>query len=137
MSNRKRKKSNSKKGFTLLEVLLVLVILVVLGSMATIFVRRARKQAFYNTAKAQIDAFASPLEMYESDNLRFPNSAEGLEALRVPPGGGDPYLNKNIPTDPWGNPYQYELLNQEQYRIWSWGADGLDNTADDVIVEAG
>jgi general secretion pathway protein G len=127
----KRRRSR-RGGFTLLEVLLVLVILVILGSTATMFIRGAGKKARYNVAKAQIAAFEDALQMYELDYLSYPSSSEGLQALVTPPNGGDPFLDKQIPLDPWGNPYQYALISPEQPRIWSMGQDGTDGTADDV-----
>ena len=123
-----RRRRNRRSGFTLLEVLLVLVILVILGSMATVFIRGAGKRARYNAAKAQISGFEDAIEMYEIDNLGFPST---LQDLRSPPAGYDPYLNKEIPVDPWGNPYQYES-DGENFRIWSLGPDGSDGTADDI-----
>jgi general secretion pathway protein G len=127
----KRKRTHRRPGFTLLEVLLVLVILAVLASTATIYIRGARNKALYNAAKAQISEFENALEMYELDNQTYPSAGEGLQALRNPPNGLDPYLRKEIPLDPWGSSYQY-VVEGNQYRIWSYGQDRADGTADDV-----
>ena len=120
-------------GFTLMEVLLVLVILVILGSMAGVFIRGAQKTANANAAQAQIDLFKNAIEMYQLQMLSYPPT---LEALREPTGDlvnwGGPYLDKPVPLDPWGNPYQYALMGPEEYRIWSWGPDGVDGSADDI-----
>ena len=125
-----------RKGFTLMEVLLVLVILVILGSMAGIFIRGAQKKARADAARAQIGLFENAVKMFEMHVQSYPSSAQGLEALVQPtgdiPGWSGPYLDKQVPLDPWNNPYQYELVNLDNYRIWSFGPDGVDGTADDI-----
>lgn len=124
-----------RKGFTLMEVLLVLVILVILGSMAGMFIRGAQKRAREDAARAQIGLFENAIEMYELHLQRYPSPSEGLEGLVQSTGDsrwGGPYLDKAVPMDPWGNPYQYELVNEDMYRIWSFGPDGVDGTPDDI-----
>ncbi len=116
-----------------MEVLLVLVILVILGSMAGVFIRGAQKKARADAALSQIGAFENAIKMFELNVMSYPTS---LEDLRQPPsdaaGWSGPYLDREVPLDPWGNPYQYELLDQDTYRIWSFGPDGIDSTDDDV-----
>jgi general secretion pathway protein G len=128
-----------RKGFTLMEVLLVLVILVILGSMAGIFIRGAQKRARADAARAQIGLFEQAIKMYEMHVQQYPSMSDGLEALVQPssdiPGWSGPYLDKQVPLDPWNNPYQYELANADVYRIWSFGPDGVDGTADDISSE--
>jgi len=130
-------------GFTLVEVLLVLVILVILVSLVVGGYTSAQKKANLNAAKAQIGLFETPLKMYYMDLNTYPTTDQGLEALRNPPGdlpnpdkwGPDPYLEKNIPLDPWGNPYQYEQPgrnNANSYDIWSFGPNGADGDDDDI-----
>ena len=138
MSRPTRRRSR-RRGFTLMEVLLVLVILVILGSMAGIFIRGARNRAMIDAARTQIGMFEGAIDMYELHMLSFPSSSEGLQSLRQPPSsGGDstrwsgPYLEKEVPPDPWGNPYQYQLVDTESYKIWSYGPDGVDQTEDDI-----
>ena len=70
-----------RKGFTLMEVLLVLVILVILGSMAGMFIRGAQKRAREDAARAQIGLFENAIEMYELHLQRYPSPSEGLEGL--------------------------------------------------------
>jgi general secretion pathway protein G len=130
-------------GFTLIEVLLVLAILVIIAGFAVTAIRPAQRRAKINAAKAQIEAFKTPLEMYNMSIGDFPSSAQGLEALRYSPTDltdpnmwDGPYLDKDVPLDPWLNPYQYEWppRNQEDFPdIWSWGPDGQDGTDDDVV----
>jgi general secretion pathway protein G len=132
-----------RRGFTLAEVLLVLVILVILVSLAVPTYTGARKKANINSARTQIGLFRTPLEMYSLDMNCFPTTEQGLEALREAPSGladqskwgPDPYLEGKIPLDPWGSPYQYQCpgrRNQNSYDIWSWGPDRQDGTNDDI-----
>ena len=125
-------------GFTLMEVLLVLVILVILGSMAGIFIRGAAKKARTNAARSQISIFEEAIKMYELDVMSYPDSSAGLLVLRQQTGDASnpigPYLDKEIPPDPWGNQYQYRLIDTETYEIWSYGPDGVDQTPDDIRV---
>ena len=133
-SNKRR-----RSGFTLIEVLLVLVILVVLGSMVGVFVRRAQKTADVNATKAQIGMFEEALEPYQMEIKNYPTTQQGLEAMRTAPGDlrnvdrwDGPYLKKDVPLDAWDNEYQYELLDPDTFRIWSLGPDGQDGTDDDI-----
>ena len=134
MSPRKRRAS----AFTLLEVLLVLAILVIMGSTVTYYFIGAQHKANRSQALSQMSMFGQLLTNYHLDVGSYPTTAQGLEALRIPPAElantnrwQGPYADKDIPLDPWGNPYQYESDGTE-YRIWSWGADGQDGTEDDV-----
>ncbi len=133
----KRKHRRRSSGFTLMEVLLVLVILVILGSMAGLFLRGAQKKALVNAARAQIGSLKAAVDMYEIDLRNYP--AEGLNALRQPPANlrnpdrwGGPYLDTDVPLDPWDSPYRYELINPDNFKIWSLGPDGTDGTDDDI-----
>ncbi|MEX2120973.1 MAG: type II secretion system major pseudopilin GspG [Pirellulales bacterium] len=137
MSRRRR-----RQGFTLIEVLLVLVILVILGSFAVFQVGAAQRKALNNAAKSQIGTFQTPLDMYQLDVGQYPSTSAGLDALLYPPSelqnpnkwGPEAYINK-IPQDPWQRPYQYSYpgkMNTESYDIWSFGPDGQDGTEDDI-----
>ncbi|MCA9249077.1 MAG: type II secretion system major pseudopilin GspG, partial [Planctomycetales bacterium] len=128
-----------RQAFTLMEVLLVLVILVVLGSMVGVFIRRAQKTADVNATKSQIGLFEQGLEMYQLEIKNYPTTQQGLVALRELPGDlanpdkwNGPYLKKDVPRDAWDNEYQYELIDADTYRIWSFGPDGQDGTDDDI-----
>ncbi len=136
MGSRRRR----RRGFTLMEVLLVLAILVILMSMVGVFVAGIQTGAYEDLALTQISMFENQLDAYRLHVGRYPDTNQGLEALRSPPPDlqnpnrwRGPYSQKDIPTDPWGNPYQYELIGPEQFRIWSWGADGVPGTEDDVV----
>jgi general secretion pathway protein G len=134
-----RRSRRRRKGFTLMEVLLVLAILVILGSMVGFFIAGMQKGAYEDLARSQIGMFESQLDAYRLHVGSYPNTNQGLQALRTPPSDLNnpakwrgPYSAKEIPADPWGNPYQYELLGPEQVRIWSCGPDGANGTDDDV-----
>jgi len=129
-------------GFTLIEVLLVLVILVTLASFAVNAYDGIRRKANINAAKVQIGLFESQLALYQLSMKDYPSTDQGLEALRNPPSDlanpdswDGPYLEKPVPPDPWGNPYQYQYPgknNQAKYDLWSFGPDMDDSTADDI-----
>ena len=131
-----------RRGFTLMEVLLVLVILVVLGSLAALSYDAIRRRADIQAAKSQIGLFETPIQMYQMAIGGYPTTTQGLEALRSAPGDlpnpakwDGPYLNKPIPLDPWDKPYQYVspgMHNPDSYDVWSFGPDGIGGTEDDI-----
>jgi general secretion pathway protein G len=117
-------------GFTLLELLVVLVILGLLAAFVAprYFSQIGKSEAA--VARAQIEAFDRALDQFRIDVGRFPTSAEGLGVLiERPPGAtkwSGPYLKKGVPNDPWGRPYQYRAPGQKgDYDIVSLGKDGL------------
>jgi len=134
--------SRRRRGFTLMEVLLVLVILVVLASLAVMAYGPVQRRANIDAAKSQIGLFKTPLDMYQMAIGSYPNSADGLEALRSPPVDlpnpmkwDGPYLNAPVPLDPWGNMYQYAFpgtYNPDSYDVWSMGPDCVNGTEDDI-----
>ena len=134
------RKQDRRQGFTLIEVLLVLVILVILASMGGLFVRRAQQGAMVNAAKTQIGSFKSCIETYQLGVRNYPTSSAGLQSLLAAPSDlpnparwQGPYFDlKQIPLDPWDKPYQYQLVNNDSYVIWSLGPDGTDGTEDDI-----
>jgi general secretion pathway protein G len=137
MKNRRTRRP--RRGFTLMEVLLVLAILVILGSMVGFFVAGMQKAAYEDAALTQIGMFEPQLDTFRLHVGAYPTTTQGLQALWTQPSDlknpnkwRGPYSRKDIPLDPWGNPYQYELVGPEQFHIWSWGPDGLDGTEDDV-----
>ena len=123
--------SRRRPGFTLIEVLLVLVILVILASLVVVSIGPIQKRANVNAAKSQIGLFKTPLQTYQMDVGTFPSS---LEALRVRPGDipnpqkwGGPYLDAAVPLDPWQNPYHYQCPgnhNPDSYDVWTMSPDG-------------
>lgn len=131
-----------RRGFTLIEVLLVLVILVILGSLVTVSISGASMKGKIKAAKAQVGMFQQPLELYFLDLNQYPTTSQGLQALLAPPSDlknsakwAGPYLDKTLPLDPWDRPYQYACpgkRNPNTYDVWSLGPDGVDGTADDI-----
>jgi general secretion pathway protein G len=118
-----------EKGFTLIEMLIVMVILGLLAALVgpRMFgkVGKSRQKA----AKAQIALFETALDAYRLDTSRYPTSDQGLQALRVKPSGVErwdgPYLPKEVPLDPWGHAYQYRSPGEHgDFDIISLGADG-------------
>ena len=118
------------QGFTWIELIVVIVIL---GLLAGLVVPRLFKhvaQAKVSTARAQIAAFQTALGAYKLDTGTFPTNEQGLQGLRTAPTGvrnwNGPYLPKDIPLDPWGNPYAYKYPGEhgDEPDIISYGADG-------------
>lgn len=119
----------TQRGFTLLELLVVLVILGLLAAVAGPQVMKHVGGAKSSTAKLQIDEFGAALDMYKLEVGRYPNSQEGLQALSEAPAGASnwngPYLKKKtVPKDPWGNDYHFVSPGQHgAFDIYSYGAD--------------
>jgi len=129
-------------GFTLVEMLVVLGILVLLASMVLPRILSRQKSANIDIAKTQIyGGLREALDLYHADCKDYPNTDQGLYALtECPPDLPDtatwkgPYLTGAVPKDPWGNDYLYEYapgLDLDP-RIWSFGPDGEDGTEDDI-----
>jgi general secretion pathway protein G len=138
--------SNGRRsGFTLVELLIVLGILVMLFAIVGPRVLRSGKKADANIAATQIAAFKPILEHYVIDVKSFPSTEEGLAALYERPEDisedspwDGPYGDGNdVPVDPWGNTYQYEYPPSHSERdfpdIWSFGPDREDGTDDDIV----
>ncbi len=119
----------NKKGFTLIELLIVMVILGLLAALVAPKMFGKTKGARQKAAKSQISMFETAIDTYRLDVGKFPTTDQGLKALRVKPEGAKkwdgPYLPKEIPLDPWGNPYVYRSPGEHgDYDIISYGADG-------------
>jgi general secretion pathway protein G len=117
-------------GFTLVELLVVLVILGLLAALVAPRVLSYLGSSKTKTAQLQITSFADALDLYRLDNQGLPTTAEGLKALVEKPasatGWNGPYLSQSkIPRDPWGNDYRYASPGQHgEFDILSLGADG-------------
>ena len=131
----RQRRRTRRRGFTLIEVLLVLVILVILGSLATVSYFGAQQQALENQAKVQAGNLDGAVKLYQLNMNRPP--AE-VEALITQPSDdqnnrwkGPYWEDATIPLDPWDNEYQYEVTGAS-YKIWSMGPDGASGTEDDI-----
>lgn len=116
-------------GFTLLELLVVMVIIGLLaGYVAPLYFKQVGKSEV-KTAKAQIEALGKALDQYRLDTGHYPNTEQGLASLMTQPANepkwDGPYLKKAVPLDPWGNPYQYKRPGEHgEYDMISLGKDG-------------
>jgi general secretion pathway protein G len=119
-------------GFTLLELMVVIVIIGLLATVVVVNVLPSRDRAMVEKARADIALIEQGLEMYRLDNFSYPQSQDGLAALVQPPASlSDPsryrrggYL-KRLPDDPWGKPYQYAFPGTRgEMDVFSLGADG-------------
>ncbi len=124
-------------GFSLIEVLIVLVIISLILGLVGPRVFKGQKKGEKLAAKSQIELFGGSLDQLRLDTGNYPSSSEGLAALLTNPGmdGWDgPYLKKeSIPHDPWKNDYVYRYPGSHgEYDLYSMGPDGQDGTEDDI-----
>lgn len=121
--------SRCDRGFTLIELLVVVVIIGLLaGLVAPRYFGQVGKSEV-NVARAQIEALGKALDQYRLDVGSYPTSDQGLQALVSQPDGVErwqgPYLQKQVPYDPWGRPYLYKAPGEHgDYDLSSFGADG-------------
>ena len=124
----------SQSGFTLIEIMVVVVIISVLIGLVAPNVLTRVDEARVTAAKSDISTLEQALELYKLDNFRYPSTDQGLRALiQKPTSAPEPknwkpegYLKKaQLPNDPWGNPYQYiSPGSRAAYDLYSLGADG-------------
>ena len=134
----KNKPSNlSQRGFTLLELLVDMVIIgLLVGYVGPKYFAQIGKSEVKAT-RAQIDALEKSLDQYRLDTGHYPATEQGLAALMVKPASearwSGPYLKKNVPADPWGNPYQYKSPGEHgEYDLSSLGKDGQPGGVDEM-----
>jgi len=129
MSSDLLKSMKNQAGFTLIELIVVVIIIGLLAGLVVPQYMKQEERATAKTAKAQIELFGTALDTFRLDVGRYPTSQEGLAALMQKPGSADrwdgPYLKKDLPPDPWGKPYVYTSPGEHgPYDIISYGADG-------------
>ncbi len=121
-----------QRGFTLIEIMVVVVILAVLGALVVPKILENVDKARVTRAQSDIRAIQTALDMYRLDNFKYPTTEQGLQALVTQP--NDPTIANyrsggylpSLPKDPWNNPYQYVSpgANGRDYDIISYGRDG-------------
>lgn len=132
-SRSRLRRSDRRAGFTLVELMVVIVIIGLLATVVAINVLPSQDRAMTGKARADVATLEQAVETYRLDNLVFPTTEQGLQALVAPPAGlaqPERYRQggyvRRLPEDPWGNPYQYRQPSAHggQFDVWSWGADG-------------
>ncbi|MGI4791544.1 MAG: type II secretion system major pseudopilin GspG [Janthinobacterium lividum] len=119
----------SRRAFTLIEMLVVILILAILAALIIPRLIGRTSDAKIAKAKSDIATVSSLLQQYRLDSDRYPTTEEGLNALRVKPSSAKnwkgPYTTKDIPLDPWGSPYVYQAPGPDgqDFLVTSYGAD--------------
>ncbi|MDX1801290.1 MAG: type II secretion system major pseudopilin GspG [Marinobacter sp.] len=139
------KHARVQQGFTLIEIMVVMVILGLLVAIVAPNIMGRSDQAKVTVAKTQMSNIANALDLYRLDNSHYPSTQQGLKALVSKPSGSpepqnynpDGYL-KSVPEDPWGKPYEYISPGTEgPYDLFSYGSDGRqggEGDASDISV---
>lgn len=139
-----RDRKKAQAGFTLIEIMIVVIILAILAAAVIPRLTGRTEQAKVARAKADINGtIPLALDLYSIDSGGYPTSSQGLSSLRtlpsappIPQNWKGPYVKKAIPTDPWGRPYVYVcpgVHNREDYDLYSYGADGVEGGGDDIV----
>ena len=135
--------SRRRDGFTLIEIMAVVVIMGMLMATLAIGITGQIDKARVNNAKTQITRIEQALEFYKLDNKRFPTADQGLDALLVKPSSPpvpkdyNPagYIKPDVLMDPWDAPFQYQVPgsnNPYTFDLWSYGPDGVEG-GDDIM----
>ncbi|MBP7828944.1 MAG: type II secretion system major pseudopilin GspG [Kiritimatiellae bacterium] len=117
-----------RAGFTLIEMLLVVVIIGMLATIVSVSIPRHLKSARQSKAAADIQAIGIAVQSYYMEEGKYPSSLDALTS------GDDPYLEKGIPKDPWGNPYQYAFPGSHKPFRFDLSSTGEDGVASDDDV---
>ncbi len=134
----------NRRGFTLIELMVVIIIIAALASVVAPAVFGHVSDARQTAARSQIEIFSLALDAYRLDSGQYPTTDQGLEALRTAPASLDarvwrgPYLRKPVPVDPWGRAYQYlspGRANPDAFDLFTLGKDGrVGGTGEDADI---
>lgn len=132
MNNRSRFNQSQQRGFTLIEIMVVVVILGILGALVVPNILGRTGEARATAAKSDLSSIANALDLYKLDNYSYPSTDQSLLALVSKPSGYPDAMNWNaagylqkVPLDPWGKPYLYLSPGAEEaFDLLSLGADG-------------
>jgi len=136
-----RRRNSGREGFTLLEVMLVLLILMTLATVGMFAVANVRARMKTDLTKTRLGEFARLLDLYEGFVGTFPSTDEGLYALCECPASVDESVWSKVatwtkvPLDPWNNPFNYQYPSSrgnDSFDLWSNGPDGISGTEDDI-----
>lgn len=124
----------NRNGFTLIELMIVVIIIAALAAMVAPNLMNRADEAKAKIAQGDLSSIGTALKLYKLDTGSYPTSEQGLDVLMMS-GKREPYLEKK-PVDPWGRKYQYRcpgVHNSAGYDIYSVGKDGKDGSDDDVV----
>ncbi|KQC11501.1 MAG: type II secretion system protein GspG [Smithella sp. SDB] len=129
MKNTTKERKYKENGFTLIEILVVMVIITLLASLVAPRLFPKLGKGKQSAAKAQIELLEQGLDQFRLDTSRYPTTQEGLSVLvtnqNIEKWEG-PYLKKGLPNDPWGKPYNYQYPGTHgEYDLFSYGRDGI------------
>lgn len=150
MNSHRKTRTGRRAAFTLIELMLVIGILLVLGTVSVTAYMRVKAGADKNATKLMVDQTANAVDLYYASLNKYPATDDGLKALITEPDdekekekwidGGGPFLkDAQIPVDPWTNELKYtrqeatgSSVNVHPYRVFSYGPDGQEGTDDDI-----